>query len=67
MAALSVWPTFGTPEIVGRVVFFGGLAVAGGFACTTAVRLLIADTWPAPFDAITSRRSVWRRSAATGL
>ena len=67
VVALKVWPAFGTPEIVGRAVFLGGLAPAGGPAWTTAERWLSADTWPAPFDAITSRRSAWRRSAATGL
>jgi hypothetical protein len=57
-AALSVWPSWTVPEIVGGDVF------AGGMAATTAVCTDVAPAAPPAFDAVTTTRIVEPTSAA---
>ena len=58
VVAVSVWPSFAVPLIVGATVLTGGAAVI------TAVWALVALLLPTPLVAVTVRRSVLPTSVA---
>jgi hypothetical protein len=62
---VSVWPSCGVPEIVGRLEIFG--ACRAGAGATTAVAALVANAEPDAFDAVTVTRIVLPTSAAPSV
>ena len=62
-SAVSCWPAFAVPLIVGLAVFLGGFPAAA----TTAVGAERAVADPSAFFAVTSTRIVWPASAPTSV
>lgn len=56
LSAVSVWPSWAVPEIVGGDVLAGLAVVAAAVA--TAVAAEVAVTVPSAFLAVTTKRSV---------